>query len=358
MRVQSIFTYTLPAAGPYAKTPPAAPISCGCNDLILILKDRSLVQTVLQGILRVEIKNVTLNADPVPTIDGSGLLVWKYDYTVEYNTEDLTDINYRVRKCDVEFNCCYGCGLAYADRQLLGYVQTVTGDGVNNADPQNPVVASDALVNNENRSFTHTAADGTQVIFCQGIQVVDGGNDGVGGVGAGYMIKDYSFPAACTLRLKSAPEHGITTVEAGGTLTLPATLAPGDGSVVTGPVVGQNTLTVTNTTLRTMTVLLGQAASFVFNLRGPASELIYSIETSIDGGAFNAQSTDRAGIVGMPGGSLVTNSKTLSIPSHAIWALAPGASVVIANRLRFEATAGIVDMSTQSLRMWATGITQ
>lgn len=115
-RVQSVFTYTLPATN--LTTPPAAPIQCGCNDLVLMLSNRSLLKTSLNGILRVEIKSVGVSAAPVNSIDGSGGKVWKYDYTLEYNDTDLTDPAYRLRKCDIQYNCCYSCALAYADRQV------------------------------------------------------------------------------------------------------------------------------------------------------------------------------------------------------------------------------------------------
>ncbi len=163
-RVQSILTYTLPAT---SDCPPAAPIRCGCEDLILILEDRSLLQTALRGILHVEIKSVAVSPKPVNAVDGaSGAsgLVWKYDYTVEYQDTDLTDPTYRLRKCDIRFNCCYGCALAYVDRQLEGYVESVTGPLVNNADPQNPVVnvSADTLVATTN-GFTHTSVTGVAV---------------------------------------------------------------------------------------------------------------------------------------------------------------------------------------------------
>jgi hypothetical protein len=142
-RVQSILTYTIPAKCNTDTTPPPAPIRCGCDYFLLILEDRSLLQTALRGILRTEIKSVAVSSTPVPYVDSSSgvtLNVWKYDYTIEYQDEDLTDPSYRVRKCDVLYNCCYSCGQAYTDRALEGYVQSVTGVGVDNADPQNPVV--------------------------------------------------------------------------------------------------------------------------------------------------------------------------------------------------------------------------
>ncbi len=360
-RVQSIFSYTLPAVAPYVTVPPAAPLNCGCNDLILILKNRSLVQTALQGILRVEIKSVAVSATPVQPVDGSVNKVWKYDYTVEYDTASLTDANYRVRRCDIEYNCCYSCPMAFVDRQLLGYVKHIGGDGVDNTDPQNPVITSDALVNNGNRSFTHTAVDGTETIFCQGLQGIDSDDDNTGGVGEGYMITQadlgLTLGDGCTFYLNSAPEHTNISGQVGGTLTLPVLMTPGDGSVVTGPVVGQNTVTITNNTKRQMIVFVGLAAAFDFGLRGPTSEVQYKQELSIDGGAFNPQTSDRKAITGMPGGSLFSFTDTVSVPTNAIWSLAPGAHVDLAHRLRVEVISGTVDVSTQSARLFWFGQT-
>lgn len=346
-RVQSIFSYTLPAVGAYALVPPAAPLNCGCNDLILILKNRSLVLTALKGILRVEIKSVAVSVAPVQPIDGSVNKVWKYDYTVEYDTANLTDVNYRVRKCDIEYNCCYSCAMAFVDRQLLGYVKSVNGAGVNNADPQNPVLAGDTLVNNGNRSFTHTASNGTAVIFCQGIQVIASANDALGGVGANYMLRQAVLGAgvgdACTMTLNSAPEHTAIDGSFGGGLTLPALLVPASGSVITGPIPLQNTRTVANLTNRPMRLFVSQSASFSFDILGPTSECLYTMEMSVNGAAFSGQSVNRRGMTGMPVGSRFTIDEDITVPAIAVFTIPVGGSVDIQTRLRMQAVSGGIE---------------
>lgn len=178
MIVQTVFTYTIPAAGGET-IPPAAPIRCGCNNLLLLVKDFSILQTNLHGIIEVVIRDVTVSKTPVPFVSadsGSTILVWKYDYTFEYNTDDLTDPDYRLRKCDVEFNCCKGCAQEYTDRQLQGYVKSVGGACVNNADPQNPVVNPQTITGNivtpigacgflVNQTLTRLEQSGTSILY-------------------------------------------------------------------------------------------------------------------------------------------------------------------------------------------------
>lgn len=125
--VTSVFTYIVPSTGAAGEVAPPAPIRCGCDDLILILEDRTLLLADRRGILRTRIVSVVVSPTPVPYVDpgsGANLSVWKYDYTLEYSDTELTDPDYRIRKCDVLFNCCYGCAQAYIDRMLEGYVQT------------------------------------------------------------------------------------------------------------------------------------------------------------------------------------------------------------------------------------------
>lgn len=244
-RVQSILTYTLPAT---SDCPPPAPIRCGCHNLVLILEDRSLIRTVLQGILEVEVKSVAISSAPVSfvDVDGPPKLVWKYDYTVEYKDSDLTDPTYRVRKCDILFNCCYSCAQAYTDRQLKNYVKSVTGTHVNNSDPQNPIinnpvivfpaVVSDSLLDVGSRVFRHTSVAGVNTDFCQGVCSITTPNDCTGGIGANFALKAASL-AGGVFTLRGAPEHragtgsgaqtGIayTPVPAGTTRILAQTIA-------------------------------------------------------------------------------------------------------------------------------------
>lgn len=166
-RVQSILTYAVPATGANDCTPPPAPIRCGCEKFVLILSDRSLLKAALRGVLDVEIKSVAISPKPVQMVlSDSGVIAysWKYDYTIEYFDTDLTDPQYRIRKCDVHFNCCYSCQMAYTDRKLEEYVKTVTGNIVDNTDPQNPIitVSPDQLIPGPNQ-FTHTNIIGQSV---------------------------------------------------------------------------------------------------------------------------------------------------------------------------------------------------
>jgi hypothetical protein len=267
-RVQSVLTYTVPAKCPTESSPPPAPIRCGCDDFLLILEDRSLLQTSLRGILRTEIKSVTVSSAPVSYVDGGSgatMLVWKYDYVIEYDDADLTDTSYRVRKCDIAYNCCYSCGQSYTDRQLEGYVQFVTGTNVNNTDPQNPIVnipdspamqvtasqsinllasgllnhqlqaeaiispnagnqlsvlangmyvppvvippqGTDSLVDIGGRLLRHTAVNGVVTDFNQGISSVVGLGGVCEGVGPAFAIKQ-AFLSGNQIVLAGALEH-------------------------------------------------------------------------------------------------------------------------------------------------------
>lgn len=293
-RVQSILTYTVPAK--CTTTPPPAPIRCGCEDMIIIMEDRSLIRTALHGILTVEIKSVAISAAPVDFVDGNGdsAKVWKFDYTIEYQDTDLTDAAYRIRRCDIRFNCCYSCGIAYTDRQLEGVVRSVGGLCVNNADPLNPVISptiisgnivtsvnactytvdqtltrlrlvsgsleyvdeanntttialptptitSDSLVDNGNRTFTHTAANGAAVTFCQGVSFLDQGT-GCESVGANFMVRSVNLDG-CVLRITSAPEHtGVISAHGQESVNTPAPLT----AVGQVRATGISTVTITN----------------------------------------------------------------------------------------------------------------
>jgi hypothetical protein len=83
---------------------------------------------------------------------------------------------------------------------------SVLGDGL--FVPAPPPVPSDSLVDNGNRTFTHTAVNGVVTTFCQGIQNLDtGGTCAVGSVGPGWMVRNAQFTGPCTLQITGAPEH-------------------------------------------------------------------------------------------------------------------------------------------------------
>lgn len=73
---------------------------------------------------------------------------------------------------------------------------------------------SDSLVDNVDRTFTHTAANGVQTTFFQGIVTVGSQNNScLGDVGIGHMVKSMQLIDG-DLFIDSAPEH--TTIERGG----------------------------------------------------------------------------------------------------------------------------------------------
>lgn len=270
MLVTSVFTYIVPSTGKVGEVAPDAPIRCGCADLILILKDLSLLSANKYGILLTRVIRVVISSTPVPYVDptsGENISVWKYDYTLEYSDADLTDPAYRIRKCDVLYNCCYGCAQAYTDRKLRGYVESVTGTYVDNTDPQNPVVnvpvfgctqargcfsgvdtptvdyvytsgggthaanvkisttadnqlsvvgnglyvplpaasPGGTLVDNGDRTFTYTPTSGGPVSWCQGFVTLNQGG-GCDSVGSNFMIKTAEV-VGCDLRITGAAEH-------------------------------------------------------------------------------------------------------------------------------------------------------
>jgi hypothetical protein len=65
--------------------------------------------------------------------------------------------------------------------------------------------ASDSLVDNGDRTFTHTAVNGAVTNFCQGIQTIVTPN-GCEGIGPSYAIKSASLNG-CILNLNGAYEH-------------------------------------------------------------------------------------------------------------------------------------------------------
>ena len=301
-RVTSVLTYTVPAVG---DCQPPAPIRCGCDDLVLILNDQSLLQSALNGVLRVQVKSVAISAAPITIINDQGLAqsVWKFDYTVEYNDVDLTNADYRVRKCDIGWNCCAACAIVYTDRRLESFVKSVTGPLVNDDDPQNPVVEveADSFVDLGDRTFRHTSVTGVIQSIFQGVHDISSDNScPAGGIGANYAVKSVGFVGAGTLKINSAPEH--TTVSAGSAYA---------GNVETNPLILAAATYFSNRSLisginnpspcRDMTGLVAQTLQWNV-LRQAGDELIYSYQYKVNGGAYTvpaqiAQALDQTGYV-------------------------------------------------------------
>jgi hypothetical protein len=305
-RVQSILTYTIPAKTGET-TPPAAPIRCGCDDLLLILEDRSLLQTALKGILRTEIKSVAVSNQPVPFVDpvsGRNIPVWKYDYTVEYNDTDLTDASYRVRKCDVIYNCCYACSQAYTDRQLEGYVQSVLGDNVNNADAQNPVITEQPIAVTDSLSidltssgsFGHTiradarisaTADNVLSIQADGLYVPDteftsSNTCALGGVGLAYAIRGLTDLGNNNFLINGAPEHS-TGSNSGVQLVGPTVTNVGVTQLL-----NQNILINNPSTCRDFRYFLQQSVSVELDMQPLAHVFLNTSAKGYRYGPFNA----------------------------------------------------------------------
>lgn len=238
-KVQSTLTYTVAANG-CSTVVPKPPLNCGCDDFLLILKDRSLLQSDLHGVLHTRIISLTISSAPVPYTDPStGITsnVWRFDYVVEYDTDDLSDVDYRVRRCDLAYNCCYSCSHAFTERLLEGYVQTVEGCGVSNVDPQNPVInprtcfdgLSTATIDYDYNVTTgvHSAnvvvsADENNVLEAResGLYVPEpefstSNTCALGGVGANYAIKSITRIGLNEFRINSAAEH-TSVINAGG----------------------------------------------------------------------------------------------------------------------------------------------
>lgn len=128
---------------------------------------------------------------------------------------------------------------------------TLTGDVKVSTSPGNtiqiygdgifaPTPASDSLVDNGNRSFTHTAVNGAQQSFCQGIQAITlGPGCSPGGVGPDYTLR-YITLSGCTLDIGSAPEHySVVSSQGIGNIAVPALGAGinGSPSLVTASVI-------------------------------------------------------------------------------------------------------------------------
>lgn len=85
----------------------------------------------------------------------------------------------------------------------LGNILVALGDGLYVPTPAVP--ASDSLVDNGDRTFTHTAVNGAVTNFCQGIQTIVTPN-ACEGIGPNYAIKSASLNG-CVLNINGAYEH-------------------------------------------------------------------------------------------------------------------------------------------------------
>lgn len=176
--VTVVFSYTIPAQCG-GVTPPPAPIRCGCDKLLLLVQDRALLTAASHGIIEATIREVAVTKTPVDHIDGTtGSLskVWKYDYTLEYNNSIFIDPTYRLRKCDIEYNCCRSCAQEYTDRKIENLVQSVQGLCVDKTDPKNPRVVPTILSGNIvtkindcqytiNQTLTRLERSGTSLLY-------------------------------------------------------------------------------------------------------------------------------------------------------------------------------------------------
>jgi len=210
-KVQTTFTYTVPARDSDTCAP-AAPIRCGCDNLILILKDPALTVVANRGIIEVVIREVSVSARPLHYTDpssGVASKVWRFDYIFEYDTDDFVDPTYRLRKCDILHNCCRGCAQEYTDRKLQGYVQSVQGVAVDNTDPRNPVIPQETTTTlsrvsapNQANTLTYLNEAGVTYTFVEGINTLNI-PAGCTGVGPTQAIKSMSL-SGTTLSVQSA----------------------------------------------------------------------------------------------------------------------------------------------------------
>lgn len=176
--VSVVFTYTIPAQCGET-VPPAAPVRCGCDNLILLLEDPALLTSASHGILEATVREVLVSRQPVDYVDpanGSSSKVWKYDYTIEYNDSFFVNPAYKLRRCDIKYNCCRGCAQEYTDRKLSGFVQSISGACVNNVDPSHPVINGVAITGNIvnqaspcsfniNQTLTRLERSGTSLLY-------------------------------------------------------------------------------------------------------------------------------------------------------------------------------------------------
>jgi hypothetical protein len=148
-----------------------------------------------------------------------------------------------------------------------GNILVALGDGLFVPTPAAPV--SDSLVDNGDRTFTHTAVNGIAQNFCQGIQTIVTPNT-CEGIGANYAIKSASLNG-CVLNLNGAYEH--TTNTAAGQVTEPPLVpAPGGGPI---NLLTQNILINNPSPCREFRALFLAIVSIEFELP-PGTEIVLS----------------------------------------------------------------------------------
>jgi hypothetical protein len=135
---QDKFTYQVTTEQCLAPQPP---LNCGCDNVVLVLNKPDIL-TNEDRVLVVYTKDIQriLPAERYTDTNGIAKYLWSFVYTFEYDDVNLVDTSRPVRSCDIECSICEDCSIKYINSLLKGYVQTVSGDVVDNTDPQNPVV--------------------------------------------------------------------------------------------------------------------------------------------------------------------------------------------------------------------------
>lgn len=354
-------------AGSVRTVPPAAPIQCGCNQVLFLLKDPAVVLPALQGVLKADIVNVTVDENPVPnwtpSNGGASGLVWRFVYTFSINTTDLVDAAYQVRKCDIEEVCCNGCTLKIAARlyvtdaeipALVKLNETNTSlalntttlnftneDAVVTAIPLCPVVQAcetNTTIRQNGTSIEHVNEDAVVssvnvcpiVDNCLNFYGFASANDCTTiGVGPNRMVRSGSI-AGAVLTLDAAPEHYNRFV--GGPLFAGAVNDSGELSV-----------TLTNDTCRLMRWFGVSTMGLTYAQTSTAARP--PLEVAYDGGAF----IPTGGLTATNGADFL-GSLQITDPIDGGF-LAAGASVTV--KRRWRAGNGFAGFSPEA---WACSI--
>lgn len=86
----------------------------------------------------------------------NGATWWLWDYTVTYEDSLFDDPLRPLKNCDIKLACCDDCATLYVKGLLRGYVESVTGNIVDNTDPNNPIVTE---------TLTVLAASGGNLVY-------------------------------------------------------------------------------------------------------------------------------------------------------------------------------------------------
>jgi len=333
------------------------------------LNDQSLLLAELKGVLITRILNVVVSNTPVYSIEqssGKNMLVWKYDYTLEYNDNQLSDPDYRVRRCDVAYNCCRGCSHVYTDRKVQGMVHTITGCGVNSDDPENIVLdvrecfsgedtesiiynydnvtgqhSADVRISGDSGNITEIRPNGiytpTPPPTPPNLSIVAG--SGCFAPGANNMIRSLSA-AGNALTISGAPEHFVDTpaIRSAGSPPLPINIS----SVGNYGAGFQASMNITNpSSCRSARVMYQIDANFFVFLHSGGS---FGLQVWISEGAapltlqfaipFNIGPTD-----------IFNNSVVVTLPMRAML-LTPGEVRAVNWSFRVETLVGTVGTST------------